>query len=64
MPNELTIYYNGGLNEKLDDGIKKYIKKFGYDLKASGYAFEDDVRDLVFEKALWANPKPKKGKKK
>lgn len=46
--NELKIYYEGELNEKLDLAIEKTLKAFGFTRWASGYDIEENIRDLAF----------------
>ena len=49
---ELKVYYKvgGGLNEKLDIAIEKFLKEFGYVRWASGFNMKKGVRDLAFER--------------
>lgn len=50
-PNELKIYYGGGVNTELDDALRECAKPFGYEQWASGFAMRGPrIRDLAFEK--------------
>lgn len=49
-PNELKIYYGGGLNEELDEALCTCVKPFGYQQWASGQTMVGPrVRDLAFD---------------
>jgi hypothetical protein len=46
----LKVMYNGELNTKLDEALKKCIEKFDYKWYAQGTNLITGVRDIVFEK--------------
>ena len=46
----LKIVYEGKLNTKLDEALKKCIEKFGYKWYAQGTNLMSGVRDIAFEK--------------
>ena len=47
---QIKVEYKGKLNRQLDDKIRQAFKSIGYRFIGSGYYFEKDLRDLVFEK--------------
>lgn len=47
---ELRIHYFGGGKDKMEDELMRVLKSYGYHRWASGFAIEDRVRDLAFEK--------------
>lgn len=50
-PNELKIYYGGGINKELDEALRECVKPFGYEEWASGQTMVGpQVRDLAFDK--------------
>jgi len=49
-PNELKIFYSGGLNKDLDDAIERLLGAFGYEIGASGIEIETGIRDLAFSR--------------
>ena len=47
---ELKIYYTGGLDEDLDNKLRKFLKTLGYKSWASGMDLTTGTRDLAFDK--------------
>ena len=49
--NELKVFYHGSIDSIIDEQLEGVLGKHGYRRWASGYDFEDNVRDLAFDKS-------------
>ena len=45
---QLSIYYSGDINPKLERMLKYLLRYFGYSFVTDGYDFLDKVRDMTF----------------
>ncbi len=47
---ELRVFYDGRGSADFDLAIEKAIEPFGYTFQGSGLNFDDNMRELAFEK--------------
>lgn len=49
-PGEIKVFYQGGVDCLIDNGIKALLKELGYKISESTYALPDDIRYLEFDR--------------
>ena len=50
MVETIKVSYKGKPDLKLDASIKKLIKSINFEWGGQGYNFEEDTRDIIFDK--------------